>query len=59
MRIPFFGRKRENTESGAAPGAMLMAEEALTDYSLIFIVIFLLGFGLVMLFSSSSYEAAV
>ena len=28
------------------------------DYSLLFIVLFLLGFGLVMLYSTSSYEAA-
>jgi cell division protein FtsW len=28
------------------------------DYSLLFIVLFLLGFGLIMLYSTSSYEAA-
>ena len=27
------------------------------DYSLLFIVLFLLGFGLIMLYSTSSYEA--
>ena len=29
------------------------------DYSLLFIVLFLLSFGLVMLYSTSSYEAAL
>lgn len=33
--------------------------EHYTDYSLIFIIFFLLGFGLVMLYSTSSYEAAL
>ena len=31
----------------------------LVDYSLIFIVLFLLSFGLVMLYSTSSYESMV
>ena len=31
----------------------------LLDYSLLFIVLFLLAFGLVMLYSASSYEASV
>ena len=31
----------------------------LMDYSLLFIVLFLLSFGLVMLYSTSSYEAAL
>lgn len=34
-------------------------EEVYCDYSLLFLVIFLLGFGLVMLYSTSSYEAQV
>ena len=29
------------------------------DYSLLFIVLFLLGFGLVMIYSTSSYEANI
>ena len=29
------------------------------DYSLIFIVLFLLGFGLIMVYSTSSYEASI
>ena len=31
--------------------------ESFMDYSLLFIVLFLLGFGMVMVFSTSSYEA--
>lgn len=31
--------------------------EKFMDYSLVFIVLFLVGFGIVMVFSSSSYEA--
>ncbi|MBQ7065338.1 MAG: cell division protein FtsW [Lachnospiraceae bacterium] len=34
-------------------------EEYFFDYTLLFIVLFLLGFGLVMLYSTSSYEAAL
>lgn len=34
-------------------------EEVYCDYSLLFLVIFLLGFGLVMLYSTSSYEAQI
>lgn len=40
------GRKKEKTEY-------------FFDYTLLFIVLFLLGFGLVMLYSTSSYEAAL
>ncbi len=29
------------------------------DYSLVFIVLFLLGFGLIMVYSASSYEASI
>ena len=32
-------------------------EESYIDYSLIFIILFLLAFGLVMVYSTSSYEA--
>ena len=34
-------------------------EESYVDYSLIFIILFLLAFGLVMLYSTSSYEAGL
>ncbi len=34
-------------------------DEVYCDYSLLFLVIFLLGFGLVMLYSTSSYEAQI
>lgn len=34
-------------------------EETYVDYSLIFVVLFLLSFGLIMLYSTSSYEAGV
>lgn len=34
-------------------------EEHFFDYTLLFIILFLLGFGLVMLYSTSSYEAAL
>ena len=32
-------------------------QDAFFDYTLLFIVLFLLGFGLIMLYSTSSYEA--
>lgn len=35
------------------------AEKPYIDYSLIFIVLFLLGFGLIMVYSTSSYEASM
>lgn len=35
------------------------ANEYYFDYSLVFIVLFLLGFGLIMVYSASSYEASV
>lgn len=35
------------------------ASEYYFDYSLVFIVLFLLGFGLIMVYSASSYEASV
>ena len=35
------------------------AGEYYFDYSLVFIVLFLLGFGLIMVYSASSYEASV
>lgn len=35
------------------------AREYYFDYSLVFIVLFLLGFGLIMVYSASSYEASV
>ena len=54
MNLPFW-----NNLSRTAGGAARKPEDTFRDYSLLFIVIFLLGFGLVMLFSSSSYEAAV
>lgn len=34
-------------------------QEGFFDYTLLFIVLFLLGFGLVMLYSTSSYEASI
>ena len=34
-------------------------QETFFDYTLLFIVLFLLGFGLVMLYSTSSYEASM
>ena len=34
-------------------------QEAFFDYTLLFIVLFLLGFGLVMLYSTSSYDASL
>ena len=34
-------------------------EESYVDYSLIFIVLFLIAFGLIMLYSTSSYAAAI
>ena len=33
-------------------------EEYYFDYSLLFVVLFLLGFGLVMIYSASSYDAS-
>ena len=32
-------------------------EESFFDYTLLFVVIFLVGFGLIMIYSASSYEA--
>ena len=34
-------------------------QETFFDYTLLFIVLFLLGFGLVMLYSTSSYDASL
>ena len=34
-------------------------QESFFDYTLLFIVLFLLGFGLVMLYSTSSYDASL
>ena len=36
---------------------LLGSKESYIDYSMIFIILFLLAFGLVMLYSTSSYEA--
>ena len=64
-------RRRKETARRQAPAASrakkqkakhrsVTAEQAgFHDYSLIFIVLFLLAFGLVMLYSTSSYEAAL
>ncbi len=38
-------------------GILRRREESYIDYSLIFIILFLLAFGLIMLYSTSSYEA--
>lgn len=54
-------------EQGPAKGGNLarpailnkQREESYIDYSLIFIILFLLAFGLIMLYSTSSYAAAV
>ena len=53
-------------QSKAAPGRQLFVKNAakpvgepIKDYSMIFIVLFLLVFGLIMLYSTSSYEAAI
>ncbi len=40
-------------------GSSAKAGEKFQDYSLIFVIMFLLAFGLVMLYSTSSYEAAI
>lgn len=51
---------RRRFQRGGNPGpAGRKKEEYYTDYSLIFIVLFLVGFGLVMIYSASSYDAAV
>ncbi|MDE7047757.1 MAG: FtsW/RodA/SpoVE family cell cycle protein, partial [Lachnospiraceae bacterium] len=39
-------------------GRVKKQEESFFDYTLLFIVLFLLAFGLVMLYSSSSYEGS-
>ena len=41
----------------ARVGILRRREESYIDYSLIFIILFLLAFGLIMLYSTSSYEA--
>ncbi len=41
----------------ARAGILRRREESYIDYSLIFIILFLLAFGLIMLYSTSSYEA--
>lgn len=43
---------KKNRKKGTGSGAYI-------DYSLIFIVLFLLGFGLIMVYSTSSYEASI
>lgn len=45
--------------SAAAVRTPAAAGEQLRDYSLIFIMLFLIAFGLIMLYSTSSYEAAI
>ena len=56
MKLPFVGkRKKTKRRPGRRRGS---GGSAFRDYSLIFIVVFLLAFGLVMLYSTSSYVAA-
>ena len=64
MRLPFVGKrkktKKQKKQLKRRPaGFRFGGGSAFRDYSLIFIVVFLLAFGLVMLYSTSSYVAAV
>ena len=66
---PYGGQKAENTNKARTGGLRARLLRALRrqpadgsqfrDYSLLFIILFLLGFGLVMLYSTSSYSAIV
>ena len=51
--VGFFGRLSDRLRERFG------RRRGLLDYSLLFIVLFLLAFGLVMLYSASSYEASV
>ena len=57
-----FGKKSnttKNRKSKKAPYALARKKSGLNDYSLLFIVLVLLAFGLVLLYSTSSYIGAV
>ena len=57
-----FGKKSnttKNRQSKKAPSALARKKSGLNDYSLLFIVLVLLSFGLVLLYSTSSYIGAV
>ena len=58
-RLSVAASRKRKQKPKAKRGGVTAEQAGFHDYSLIFIVLFLLAFGLVMLYSTSSYEAAL